>query len=231
MDGRFLTHWPNEAVASGATVDVDLIVGSNRDEAKIFLFADPRRGKLEESDLVRRVTAQFGGDPAIAGDVIETIRTARTQRGEPADPWEIYCTIFTDHMIRVPSLRFLEAHTARGGAGRSYLFEWESPIAGLGACHGLEIPFCLGTLGSAEGIADFAGSGPEAEHLEETMRGLWMAFARGDADALAAWPAYDGKRRATMVFAAQTHAADAPCEAERAVLAAADSEAGAAGVG
>ena len=153
----------------------------------------------------------------------ETIRSAREARGEPAEGWEIFCALFTDRMIRVPSLGFLEAHTARGGRGRSYLFGWESPVKALGACHALEIPFCLGTLNAAEGMAGFAGSGPEADGLMETMRDLWIAFARGDESGLARWPLFDAERRASMLFAAESHASDAPCEPERAALAALDS--------
>ena len=221
LDGVFLTEWPNDAAAAGATADIDLIVGSNRDEAKIFLFMDPRRGELEEDDLLRRVTEQFDGDAALARRVVDAIRAARSARGEVHDAWEIFCALFTDRMIRVPSLRFLEAHSAAGGRGRSYLFDWESQVAALGACHGLEIPFCLGTLGAA-GMASFAGSGERAERLMETMRSQWIAFARADAAALSTWPPFDAKRRASMVFGPESGAEDAPREAERALLAEVD---------
>lgn len=223
LDGVFLTEWPNDAIGKGATADLELIVGSNRDEAKIFLLADPRRGQLGPEDLQRRVTAQCGGDESAARQLIETIRSARSARKEAADAWEIFCALFTDRMIRVPSLRFLEAHTARGGRGRSYLFGWESKLAELGACHGLEIPFCLATLDSAEGMHAFAGSGPEANRLMETMRDLWIAFARGDEAGLRQWPLFDDKRRTSMLFANECRLEDAPCEPERAALAAIDS--------
>ena len=223
VDGVFLTDRPLEAIARGATAEVELIVGSNRDEAKIFLFADPRRGTLEERDLLRRVTWQCDGNESQARRLIETIRSARSERGEPDDAWEIFCALFTDRMIRVPSLGFLEAHTAHGGRGRSYLFGWESPVKALGACHGLEIPFCLGTLNAADGIHGFAGSGPEADQLMQTMRDLWIAFARGDEERLREWPLFDAERRASMLFGRECHSADGPREPERAALAALDS--------
>ena len=144
--------------------------------------------------------------------MIDAYRDARAARGHDTDPWSLWCAIETDRLIRAPALAFLEQHVARGGRGHAYEFSWPSPIADLGACHGLELPFCFGTLDSAPGMHAFAGKGPEATRLAETMRDAWIAFARGDT---AQWPAYDAAARRTRIFGRECGEQDAPEEAER----------------
>ena len=86
----------------------------------------------------------------------------------------------------------------------------------LGACHGIEIAFVFGRVGTA-GSEKFAGSGPEADRLSEVMMDAWLAFARDGAPGAALdWARYDTDRRATMLLGATQELADAPFDAERA---------------
>jgi para-nitrobenzyl esterase len=96
-----------------------------------------------------------------------------------------------------------------------YRFSWRSPLAGgrLGACHALDVPFALGTLGDP-GIAPFAGSGPAAERVARTTMDAWLRFARGGDPG---WPAYAPPRRATFVIDDPARVEDAPHEKERAL--------------
>lgn len=208
LDGVTLTAGPYAAVDAGATRDLELIVGSNRDEMKLLLFEDPKRGTLDAAGLEKRLSRVLEGDP---GNVIACYRDARAARGESVEPWELWIAIQSDRMIRVPTLRLAERHAARGGASHAYLFTWESPVGPLGACHALELPFCFGTLG-APGVDRFAGSGPEAERLAHEMQDAWLAFARGAEP----WPRFDAERRATRVFGRASSLEDAPREPERA---------------
>jgi para-nitrobenzyl esterase len=192
-DGQLLPLWPDEAIAAGLTRGVELVVGSTRDEYKLFAIADPQRGSLDEAGLLRRVTRQTGDDEARSRHVIETYRSARVERGESTTPWELWCAIATDSLIRVPALRYLEQHTASGEVGYAYVVTWESPNRTLGACHAIELPFCFGTLNTAPGMHAFCGKGPEADRLMECMCGSWLAFAQGRGPgtaAIGAWPAY-----------------------------------------
>ena len=210
VDGEVLPHGPAGALAAGATRDVELVVGSNADEWKLFGYLDPHRGDLDAARLQKRVRGLVGER---ATPLIDTYRDARGARGADADPWSLWCAIQTDLLIRAPALAFLEQHVAGGGRGYAYEFTWPSPVPGLGACHGLELPFCFGTLDTAAGMHGFAGKGPEATRLADTMRDAWLAFARGET---ADWPAYDAARRRTRCFGRECGVVDAPGEDERA---------------
>jgi para-nitrobenzyl esterase len=82
----------------------------------------------------------------------------------------------------------------------------------LGACHGVDVPFVLGAIGTPAATA-FVCDGPEAKALSERMLDAWIAFAR-NADpnhpGLLRWPAYEAERRGTMVFGRECHLTEDP---------------------
>ena len=226
VDGVSVPTPPLQALAGGAANGVDVMIGTNRDEAKMFMVADPANREPDEGVLRRRIEAIFRANDVEASpdDVIDGYRSARAARGEPVDPRELWSAIETDRMFRIGSVRAADAVTAAGSRTHMYLFTWESPAmrGALGACHALEIPFVFGTLANP-GMDKFAGSGPAADRLSEQMMDAWLAFARtGDPNhdgAAVAWPTYDSSRRATMVFGADVRVEDAPYDEERALWA------------
>jgi len=151
--------------------------------------------------------------------VIETYRSARAGRAS-VEPGELLDAIEADRTFRVPAIRLAEAQRAHEPRTYMYFFTWESPArrGTLGSCHALELPFVFGTLG-APTMDRFAGKGPDAEALAARMMDSWIAFARAGDPAHAAlpeWPAYDGAKRATLVFDRRCELVYAPLDRERA---------------
>lgn len=223
VDGTSLPQPPQKAITEGVAGNVDLLIGTNRDEAKMFMVADPANRDPDEGVLRRRIEAIFRTHDIELSpdDVIDGYRNARAARGEPTDPRELWSAIDTDRMFRIGSVRAAESQ-ARHNRTYMYLFTWESPAmrGALGACHALELPFVFGTLANP-GIDAFAGSGPAADRLSGQMMDAWLAFARtgdpnsGNSGNGVPWPAYDASRRATMVFGSDTRVQDAPYDEER----------------
>lgn len=223
VDGTSIPVHPVQAIHQGVAAEIPLVIGTNRDEAKLFMIADPRNRDPDEAVLHRRIERAFAANDVFVSpdEAIKTYRSARMARGQPADPRELWSAIETDRMFRIGSLRAAEAQARHQPATYCYLFDWESPAMGgaLGACHALEIPFAFGNLG-APTMDRFAGSGPAAERLSQQMMDAWIAFARhGDPSRpdTATWPTYDGHLRATMIFGRHTHLEQAPFEQERLV--------------
>ena len=110
---------------------------------------------------------------------------------------------WTDWAFRMPSLRLVETRIEAAPAVPTWLYEfrWESPAlpAGLGAFHGLDVPFVRDDLRAMQAVAGseaWIGRHPPAD-LAATMHAAWVRFARtGDPG----WPAYDLDSRQTMVF-------------------------------
>lgn len=215
VDGTVLPVTPLKAIADGSGAGVPLVIGTNRDEFKFFIVADPKGRDPDEEVLRRRIERSFGatGIRLPPDEAIEAYRSIRTRRGQPADPREVWSAIETDHVFRVGSVRAAEAHAANQAGTYCYLFTWESPAMGgaLGSCHALELPFVFGTL-DQPGIDRFTGTGPSARWLSGRMMDAWLRFARTGAPD---WPAYDSTRRATMVFGSECSVEDAPLDEER----------------
>ncbi len=214
VDGDALPEPPLEAVRRGLARDVPLLVGTARDEEKLFGFLDPQLAKLDEAGLLERVEARV---PGRGRALVDAYRAARAGRAA-VEPRELYFAIESDRKFRIPAVRLAEAQ-AEHQRTYAYLFTWESPLmdGALGACHGVDVPFVFGAIGS-KGADRFVGGGPEAEALCARTMDAWLAFARGgdpNGAGLPDWPAYDSARRATMLLGRRCELADAPLDEER----------------
>src|SRR5437763_5992437 len=105
VDGVSIPTPPMQALADGAATGVDVMIGTNRDEAKMFMVSDPANRDPDEGVLRRRIEAIFRANDVVASpdDVIYAYRAARTARGQPADPPELWSAIETERMFRIGS--------------------------------------------------------------------------------------------------------------------------------
>ncbi len=182
VDGELLSARPIDAVAGGAGADVDLLVGTNTDEHRLFLVPTGAMDSTTDATLA-----------AVAG-ALGLDATGLAAYTDVDSPGEALAAVLTDCFFWLPAIRLAEAHR---GASYLYEFAWKSPMyeGRLGACHGLEIPFVFDTL-DAEGFERVLGPvAPGA--LAAAMHKAWVDFATtGDPG----WPAYDLQARPTMIF-------------------------------
>ncbi|MFJ9199988.1 carboxylesterase/lipase family protein [Streptomyces flaveolus] len=207
VDGEVLPVTPWQALASGASRDIDLIVGHNRDEFRLFSSMAGTSDRITD-ERAASALRMFAPGP----DGERSYRAAFPD----ASPGELYERVQTDWLFAMPSLRLAEAHLA--GGGRSYVYEltWPAPGNGgaLGACHALDLPLLFGTFDADMGVLLFAGAepSPEALALSARFRASWTAFARtGDPG----WPAYDTGRRLVQVLDAEPAVVPYPEETSR----------------
>jgi len=213
IDKEIIPEDINKSVRQGYSKEIITLVGTNLNEWKLFTMMEPGFDQIDEAGVLIRLSHVMSIDAAKA--LVSAYRQARTKRGEPATPAEIFTAIFGDLMFRMPGVRLAEAQQANQQAAYSYyLFTWKSPAMGgvLGACHGLEIGFVFGSYNDM-----FCGSGPEADKLAKCMQDAWLAFAHtGDpsCESIGKWPVY-GSKRMTMILDKNAHVEAAPYEEER----------------
>lgn len=219
LDGQVLPERPLAAVRAGAAREIPLLIGTNRDEMKFY--APAKRSPLDEAALEEGISRWLPREhKGRALEVALTIRAARAEHGLAHENTDILDAAETNVRFTVQAARLAQAQAEHQPDTYHYRFDWESPVQRLGACHALELPFVFGTL-QAPGNDRFAGVGPDAERLSQQMMDAWLAFAKtGDpsCESAGAWPRYDATARRTMIFGKRTHVADAPFEAERALL-------------
>jgi para-nitrobenzyl esterase len=211
-DGKVMPMMPLDSLESGLGCKVPTLVGSNLEEDKFFALMMPKVYGMDEEGL-RKTAGRFVAAKDIA-TLIDTCRRARSSRGEPVTPFEIYSALSTEVMFRKTARRIAEAQCRHAGGGYNYLFCWKSPAAGgvLGACHALEVGFVFGAYD-----ATFCGKGPEADRLSGEMQDAWASFARignPSCRSLGAWPRYC-EDRATMIFDRNSRLEQAVHEEER----------------
>lgn len=222
-DGKSLPSSVPDVIARGEGAKVPLVIGTTRDEANLFNYAELRNidEPMEEQRAIDRVASEL---PRRAREHLPSMfavyRQSRKALGLPHGNRALIGAIQTDYRFRIPSIRLAEVYLAHQARTYMYLFKYESPASrgALRACHALELPFVFGTL-DAPTQDRFAGKGPDVERLSACMMDSWLAFARGgdpSHPALGDWPRYDRARRPTMVFDRDSRLQDAPLDDERA---------------
>src|SRR5947209_837995 len=140
IDGDILPVRPIDNIAGGAGAEVDVLIGTNFEEQRLFMVPNGVINYITEDILAGTVAAY--GLP-----VSEAISTYRAIRPD-ASAGDLLAAIVTDWFYRIPAIRLAEAHTKGSGVSYMYEFAWRSPgfDGQLGACHALEIPFVFDTL-------------------------------------------------------------------------------------
>jgi para-nitrobenzyl esterase len=221
-DAATLPDEPMKIVRAGGASETAVLIGTNRDEVKLFNAAAPRQ-PLDEAGLVAAVRAVLPkADEAQAKGLVDAYRASRQAKGLPHEALDVLDAVQSDVRFRIPSIRLASAQRSVQPNTYLYLFTHASPArrGALGACHALEMPFVFGTL-SAPTQDRFCGTGPEVERLSAEMNAAWAAFARTGNPSTPglAWPAFDPDRRTTMVFdTAASHVQDDPLGDERTAI-------------
>jgi para-nitrobenzyl esterase len=210
IDGQLLTKDIFSSVCKEQCDKVDLMIGTNKNEANLFarkkLGMVPRDTEgldkyftVLSSEDKKRVTAVYKGYPHKSGIL----------------------SLVTDAVFRIPSLRLAEQQMNIAPV-YVYRFEWASPIlkmAGAGSFHGLEIPFVFANVDSGMGkILKLIATKKLITRLSGQMQTAWINFARyGNPNGKGpdAWKMYDADKRVTMIFNKKTKPVSDPDARQR----------------
>jgi para-nitrobenzyl esterase len=219
VDGDLIPEQPIAAVARGDAAEIPMLIGTNRDEYKLFTFTD--RVRLDDATLLERVQriadrCEFG-EERLTERLTGTYGATVGQRNPGAN--QRWIAIQSDRIFHYPASRLADLHAPHQPKTYSYLFEWKPPILGgaLGACHGLDLPFVFGGVRGAlarAGLVANRAAGPLCDYMQDA----WIAFARtgephqGNPDE---WPAYELKGRYTKGLGDRLQVLKDPHEAAR----------------
>ena len=166
VDGSVLPAAPLAAFGSGRGGDVPLLIGSNRDEARLFLVPTGAIDLIDPGTLGAVAGAYGLPDSGLA------VYSGNRPSGSPGD---VMAAMITDWFFRIPAVRVAEAR-AESGRTWMYRFDYPSPSSnyGLGACHGAEIPFVFDTLGLPS-VRPRLGSSP-SQAVADRVHRVWVDF-------------------------------------------------------
>ncbi|MCU1413073.1 MAG: carboxylesterase [Microbacteriaceae bacterium] len=176
---------PGRAILVGAGRDIDLLMGSNAEEYRLWFVPLGLMDKISPV-LFTAIRLRFRISGRILRAYRESIRTGKrpdTSRGA------LFGELATDILVRLPINRIADSRLGASGSTHVYEFAWNSPEKDLGAAHAMEIGFVFDTLRSP----DWPGiTGPNPpQQLTIAMHSAWVAFAKtGDPG----WEAWNAKR-------------------------------------
>lgn len=166
---------PLDALEAGAASDVDLLIGTNREEMNLYFVPTGAKRKINS------LLAWFALS-RVERNARRALKAYGLGRGPAGD---VFTLALSDLVFRWPARVFAGAHR-----GRTWFYElgWRSPACDgeLGACHGIDLPFVFDTLHTGTGPRGLLGDAPPQD-LANYVHKAWVDFARGGS---AAWPEY-----------------------------------------
>jgi para-nitrobenzyl esterase len=199
VDGYVLPAHPFDPVAAPTSANIPLMIGTARDENATYIVADPRRRRLTEEELRRRLIP-------LLGDKLEHVLSIYKKTRPNDTPWDLYAGISSE-AFRRSTIRLVERKIQGGVAPvYMYLFTYVSNFLGglFKAGHGTEISFVFDNTDDVP----LAGDNPEKHQLAAAMSEAWIAYARtGNPNhpGIPKWGPYTLEKRNTMLFNMQSH--------------------------
>lgn len=194
---------PYQSMRDGASKDVDIMIGTNTDEARYFINTTPGKTAFEKiGTYEKKASAKIQGiannspeSKKIIEKALETIKTDDdVYTKKYPNIWK-YIEIYNEYLFRLPAIKTAEAHVEAEGTGKTYmyLFGKKNPdVDWLGAPHAVEVPYVFNNV---NGIV--SGGGTVDAKLADTISSAWIQFALtgnpGDE-----WTEYNTETRATM---------------------------------
>ena len=196
IDGKVYPRDARIALQTGAGADVDVMIGTTREEMAAFYCTDPEIDAAPIEAVEKVFASMFIVGYEQYYDEFRGMRAAKTNAALLGD-------LMSDAMFRIGSVRMAEWRADQGRPVYLYQFDWQSP-AGFEACHCLEIPFVFDNFVHWSDAPMLKGADPEdIKGLAAAMHGAWAAFARTgkpDHPRLPTWPSYNRNDRMTMRF-------------------------------
>lgn len=192
---------PTDILGEASRSPVPFVVGTTRDENRLFSAFDPTATSATSDTWVKFSEKVFGSKAAAARTVYENRRPGETPGG-------LISAVRTDTAFRQPAMRLAEARARDGHPTWMYWFTWATPAFGgvLGSCHALDVPFAFDNLG-APGADMFTGDGPERQDVADAFASEIVGLA---AHGHPSWAQFDIDRRTTLVLNSPINLVDAP---------------------
>ena len=109
IDGETIPGPPIERIAAGAGAQVDLIVGTNTDDWRLFRVLSGDLGRITDEVLTGPVGVYGYQALAAYGLPVQTALTAYRARYPGAGPGELLAAVLTDWWVRIPAIRPADA--------------------------------------------------------------------------------------------------------------------------
>lgn len=201
LDGETIARHPFDPEASPLAAQIPVLVGCTQDERTLYNCGFEWWRELDEEGLAERVAE-------LPGELGEELLAAFRELHPDHPPRYLYTDV-TSARVFGGAVRLAERKSVQPRPAYLWVFRFGAPVEDgiLRAPHTMEIPFVFHNVDKGPILL---GDAPETRRLESVASAAWAAFARtGDPSTPELrWPAFDTKRRATMVFDVESRVVD-----------------------
>ena len=180
---------PDDIYAMSAKSGIPLVVGTNRDENRLWSALNPNNVSNDEETAKNYYKEALGDSSDRAWSLYTTMRPNQS-------PIEMVAAMQTDQNFRSPAWDLCETRVKAGVSTWMYWFTWPTPIFDgiFGCCHALDLPFMFHNL-NAPNVELFTGDAPNRTLIADTFSSELLRFAK---DTSVSWPEFDLENRATL---------------------------------
>ncbi len=208
-DGIVLPEDLYAAYADGAGSGINMLIGTNADEARYFIRemggyeVYTLAGSLVYESIVDRISKE---DRRFADAFVVL------QRGDII--WRL-TEFLNDLLFRGPAIRQGELHAQNGGDTYMYYWTKASALDHYGACHAVELAYVFNNLDDTI----FTGE-PADPALAAEVQDMWIHFARTGSPSTGEviWEPYERNARRTMILGDDVHMESDPLPEQRVLI-------------
>ncbi|WP_082399344.1 carboxylesterase/lipase family protein [Gordonia phthalatica] len=204
VDGDLVPLDPLEAIVTGESHRVPLLIGTNRHETSLFRWMSTPLLPVKNQGVDAMFTLIGTERPGLRVPEPEFLDSS--YQHVPAGARSM--AISRDIGFRMPAVWITESH-AQVAPVYLYRFDWATPILrllGYGAAHATEVPYVWGNPASSKRDPMYAlGGRATGEKVRHRMQYRWLGFAAdGDPntgeDGDAIWEAYEPMRHSSLLI-------------------------------
>lgn len=197
-DGQLIPEDPYSRF-DGFNAGIDMLIGSNADEARFWIDAMGGEDKFDVATWLWARYITLSLDSAERSSAKSYYRYFRDQ-DQDMEGAQIAQSFLNDLMFRGPAIEMAKRHAESGG--KTYMYLWRQKLQTspqetyYGACHGSEVCYVLNTRRQIK-----TNEVPDPALASEVQQ-MWVNFAATGNPSMPShyWPAYDTTQGATMIL-------------------------------
>ena len=157
------------AYKQGLSKDVDMLIGTNAHELRYWIH---EVGNLFLYRIVARVLSESHKKSMTPEEqtIVDSLIEEETKKHN-SKTWGI-AELYNEIYFRLPAIEMAKSHAKNGGNTYVYLWEKESAIPNLRACHAVELSYVLNNLDDTI----YTGE-PADPKLASIVQDMWVNFA------------------------------------------------------
>ena len=212
-NGSIIPDDPYRAILNGAGKNIDLIIGTTKDETRYFIddVFDPPLAELSGRELEETKKLKFRTFEKYAADAKSEVMISKLSENEKKNVDEFFrlysnldnlwmkIEFMNEYAFRLPAVEFATNHARANGRGRTYMYFFEKECTNnewIKACHASEVAYVF------HNTEDTQFSGTVVPVLADKMCDAWTNFAKtgNPSSESMLWTEYNDKTRTTLVI-------------------------------